>query len=47
MKEITYKHAEGFAAGELKHGPLALVSDRTDGESSASTHSTQPVFGTD
>ncbi|MHC3436904.1 glutamine--fructose-6-phosphate transaminase (isomerizing) [Natrialbaceae archaeon A-gly3] len=29
MKEITYKHAEGFAAGELKHGPLALVSDRT------------------
>jgi len=29
MKEITYKHAEGFAAGELKHGPLAMVSDRT------------------
>ena len=29
MKEITYKHAEGFAAGELKHGPLALVTDRT------------------
>jgi glucosamine--fructose-6-phosphate aminotransferase (isomerizing) len=29
MKEITYKHAEGFAAGELKHGPLALVSDKT------------------
>ena len=29
MKEITYKHAEGFAAGELKHGPLALVTDQT------------------
>ncbi|MDJ1434293.1 glutamine--fructose-6-phosphate transaminase (isomerizing) [Halostagnicola sp. A-GB9-2] len=29
MKEITYKHAEGFAAGELKHGPLALVSEKT------------------
>jgi glutamine---fructose-6-phosphate transaminase (isomerizing) len=28
-KEITYKHAEGFAAGELKHGPLALVTERT------------------
>ena len=25
IKELTYKHAEGFAAGELKHGPLALV----------------------
>jgi glucosamine--fructose-6-phosphate aminotransferase (isomerizing) len=29
MKEISYKHAEGFAAGELKHGPLALVTDDT------------------
>ncbi len=28
MKEITYKHAEGFAAGELKHGPLALVTEK-------------------
>ncbi|WP_049934404.1 glutamine--fructose-6-phosphate transaminase (isomerizing) [Halalkalicoccus jeotgali] len=25
FKEISYEHAEGFAAGELKHGPLALV----------------------
>ena len=25
MKEITYIHAEAYAAGELKHGPLALV----------------------
>jgi glucosamine--fructose-6-phosphate aminotransferase (isomerizing) len=29
MKEITYKHAEGFAAGELKHGTLALVTADT------------------
>jgi len=29
LKEISYEHAEGFAAGELKHGPLALVTDRT------------------
>ena len=25
LKEISYIHAEGYAAGELKHGPLALV----------------------
>jgi glucosamine--fructose-6-phosphate aminotransferase (isomerizing) len=29
FKEITYEHAEGFAAGELKHGPLALVTAKT------------------
>jgi glucosamine--fructose-6-phosphate aminotransferase (isomerizing) len=29
LKEISYEHAEGFAAGELKHGPLALVTDQT------------------
>ena len=29
LKEISYEHAEGFAAGELKHGPLALVTGRT------------------
>ncbi|GAA4897246.1 glutamine--fructose-6-phosphate transaminase (isomerizing) [Tessaracoccus lubricantis] len=27
LKELAYIHAEGFAAGELKHGPIALVSD--------------------
>ncbi|MFB6109663.1 MAG: glutamine--fructose-6-phosphate transaminase (isomerizing) [Halodesulfurarchaeum sp.] len=27
LKEISYDHAEGFAAGELKHGPLALVTE--------------------
>jgi len=29
LKEISYKHAEGFASGELKHGPLALVTAET------------------
>jgi len=29
LKEISYDHAEGFAAGELKHGPLALVTAET------------------
>lgn len=27
LKEIAYSHAEGFAAGELKHGPIALVEE--------------------
>lgn len=27
LKEICYIHAEGFAAGELKHGPIALVDE--------------------
>ncbi len=27
MKEIAYIHAEGYAAGEMKHGPIALISD--------------------
>jgi glucosamine--fructose-6-phosphate aminotransferase (isomerizing) len=29
LKEIAYVHSEGFAAGELKHGPLALVTPET------------------
>ena len=29
LKEISYIHAEGFAAGELKHGPIALVDEKT------------------
>ncbi|WP_266081597.1 glutamine--fructose-6-phosphate transaminase (isomerizing) [Haladaptatus caseinilyticus] len=29
LKEISYDHAEGFAGGELKHGPLALVTENT------------------
>ena len=27
LKEISYIHAEAYAAGELKHGPLALIDD--------------------
>ena len=27
LKEITYIHGEGYAAGELKHGPLALIDE--------------------
>jgi glutamine---fructose-6-phosphate transaminase (isomerizing) len=29
LKEISYIHAEGYAAGELKHGPIALVDETT------------------
>ena len=28
LKEISYIHAEAYPAGELKHGPLALVDDK-------------------
>ncbi|MFC6905581.1 glutamine--fructose-6-phosphate transaminase (isomerizing) [Halalkalicoccus tibetensis] len=44
FKEITYEHAEGFASGELKHGPLALVTPGTpifalfDGKHDEKTH---------
>jgi glucosamine--fructose-6-phosphate aminotransferase (isomerizing) len=27
LKELTYIHAEGYAAGELKHGPIALIDE--------------------
>ncbi|WP_282009400.1 glutamine--fructose-6-phosphate transaminase (isomerizing) [Brevundimonas aveniformis] len=29
LKEISYIHAEGYAAGELKHGPIALIDEFT------------------
>ena len=29
LKEISYIHAEGYAAGEMKHGPIALTDTRT------------------
>ena len=29
LKEISYIHAEGYPAGELKHGPLALIDNNT------------------
>ena len=28
LKEISYIHAEGYAGGEMKHGPIALIDDR-------------------
>jgi glucosamine--fructose-6-phosphate aminotransferase (isomerizing) len=28
LKELAYMHAEGFPAGELKHGPIALIEDK-------------------
>jgi glucosamine--fructose-6-phosphate aminotransferase (isomerizing) len=28
LKEISYAHAEGYAAGEMKHGPIALIDDQ-------------------
>jgi glucosamine--fructose-6-phosphate aminotransferase (isomerizing) len=27
LKEVSYAHAEGYAAGEMKHGPIALIDD--------------------
>ena len=29
LKEISYLHAEGFAAGEIKHGPIAVIEEET------------------
>jgi glucosamine--fructose-6-phosphate aminotransferase (isomerizing) len=29
LKEISYVHAEGYPGGELKHGPLAVISEKT------------------
>ena len=28
LKEISYLHAEGYGAGEMKHGPIALITDK-------------------
>jgi glucosamine--fructose-6-phosphate aminotransferase (isomerizing) len=28
LKEVSYIHAEGYPAGEMKHGPIALIDDR-------------------
>ena len=28
LKEVSYVHAEGYAAGEMKHGPIALIDER-------------------
>ena len=32
LKEISYIHAEGYAAGEMKHGPIALIDETCSGD---------------
>ena len=44
MKEISYIHAEGYAAGELKHGPFALLSPDTPVVALAMPGKTYPVM---
>ena len=38
MKEISYVHAEGYAAGEMKHGPIALIDPSFPTVAIATTH---------
>jgi glucosamine--fructose-6-phosphate aminotransferase (isomerizing) len=38
MKEISYIHAEGYAAGEMKHGPIALIDPQFPTVAIATTH---------
>lgn len=42
MKEITYIHAEGYASGEMKHGPIALVDEHMPVVNLAASN--DPVF---
>ncbi|MEM9146705.1 MAG: glutamine--fructose-6-phosphate transaminase (isomerizing) [Pseudomonadota bacterium] len=42
LKEISYVHAEGYASGELKHGPIALIDD---GVPVVVIAPTDPLFG--
>src|SRR3546814_14652019 len=35
LKEISYIHAEGYASGEMKHGPLALIDEAVPDRKSA------------
>ena len=41
LKEISYIHAEGYAAGELKHGPIALIDETVP--SVVIAHSSDPL----
>ncbi|WP_459191994.1 glutamine--fructose-6-phosphate transaminase (isomerizing) [Halosimplex sp. J119] len=45
LKEISYEHAEGFPAGELKHGPLALVTPNTPVFAVATGEHTEKLLG--
>jgi glutamine---fructose-6-phosphate transaminase (isomerizing) len=42
LKELAYVSAEGFSAGEIKHGPIALVEDGTPVVVLATRHALQP-----
>lgn len=42
LKEISYIHAEGYPAGEIKHGPIALVDENTP--SVIIAHSYEPLY---
>jgi len=44
LKELAYMHAEGFAAGELKHGPIALVEEGLPVVVIVPSPRTQPVL---
>lgn len=44
MKEVSYIHAEGYAAGEIKHGPFALLSPETPIVAIASPGKSYPVM---
>ena len=45
LKEISYEHAEGFPAGELKHGPLALVTPSTPVFAVSTGSNTEKLLG--
>jgi glucosamine--fructose-6-phosphate aminotransferase (isomerizing) len=42
LKELAYVHAEGYPAGELKHGPIALIDDGTPVVVVAPRHALRP-----
>ncbi|WP_022670054.1 glutamine--fructose-6-phosphate transaminase (isomerizing) [Hippea alviniae] len=42
LKEISYIHAEGYPAGEMKHGPIALIDEKTPTVIVA--HSLEPLY---
>ena len=44
LKELAYMHAEGFAAGELKHGPIALIEDGVPVIVIVPSHEGRPVL---
>ena len=45
LKEISYIHAEGYPAGEMKHGPNALIDENLPVVMVATKDSNDPQFG--